>query len=773
MKKVISLLLTAVLSCSMLLSLPGVVIKASAAVITDPETGLIFDTDRRMVTGYTGAPTNLVIPSYIDGTMVSAIGANAFKNCVTLASVTITNFLSTIYSNAFQGCTQLTNLTIGPYVDTISAYAFSGCSKLSNVTIQIGLESIGNYAFQSCTSLVGIILPDSLTSIGLGAFKGCTKLANITIPNKVTSIGMYGFQNCTLLKNITIPNSVTSIGALAFSGTTGLKMSGYAGSYAQTYAASNSITFIIISNSITVTLTKYGTNSVVNIKNFEEGQKYQIWSYQKVTSDLLLNNKTTVSANQWILSKEYSLSSEADIVEADGSISFYIDNFTSPDGNYTIDVRVIDENDNYVGECMDAFSPAETQEVKIAKVLVDGNFYSEQESKEIKTGAIIDFSVVGNGVADTVYSATIIQGGRTLAATDSGNNFKWNIASEKAGKYTVKFTASNETSTDERTITINLFSKYRESNFGIISAVNVIGEKSADVFNVTINPTITSGQEFYYKIGEPGTTPIVMSAVSAPGTNYVQTLALDNYGIYSVYGYVKRTAVSSYDDAFIRTVENKRSDNLSIQLTSNFDAAGGMTTINMIKGEDVSFSAEATLGEVEQESIQYSYWRYDAKGFVLVKGWSYSNDFDWIPARVGQYTIQVRAKGPGSLSYEVQKSITVNVTDANESIAQGVIITTNSAELNANAKARTLLTIKANATATNGSDLLYKFYVSDELKGINLTQEYSSKQFCTWVPRKAGIYEISVFVKNKESYGKYDAIQTFTVTVIDPGSIIE
>ena len=49
--------------------------------------------------------------------------------------------------------------------------------------------------------------------------------------------------------------------------------------------------------------------------------------------------------------------------------------------------------------------------------------------------------------------------------------------------------------------------------------------------------------------------------------------------------------------------------------------------------------------------------------------------------------------------------------------------------------------------------------------GTRTLQNYSAAQHCVWTPRKAGTYTVSVLVKNQASFGAYDAMQTFTVTV--------
>ena len=93
------------------------------------------------------------------------------------------------------------------------------------------------------------------------------------------------------------------------------------------------------------------------------------------------------------------------------------------------------------------------------------------------------------------------------------------------------------------------------------------------------------------------------------------------------------------------------------------------------------------------------------------------------------------------------------------------MITLNEAELNAEGKARLPVTIKANATSENTDELLYKFLINDDDMMTVTLRNYSADQNCVWVPREAGTYKISVLVKSKASFGRYDAIDSFTVTV--------
>jgi hypothetical protein len=163
--------------------------------------------------------------------------------------------------------------------------------------------------------------------------------------------------------------------------------------------------------------------------------------------------------------------------------------------------------------------------------------------------------------------------------------------------------------------------------------------------------------------------------------------------------------------------------------------------------------------------VQFSFWRYDASGYALVKDWSSDSTLSWTPARVGYYSIEVRAKGADAGSYETAKSVTVNVADSVDHKAQVSNIMLNQAELNAAAAARMPIILEASATGSNGDKLLYEFKCYDKFLGTITLQNYSSDRECVWVPGKAGTDIIYVLIKNEVSFGKYDAIKSFIVTV--------
>ncbi len=67
----------------------------------------------------------------------------------------------------------------GILVTSIARYAFHNCKELKVVRLPESVVSIGDYAFYNCYELAALNLPLALKSVGYGAYKNCSKLRKI------------------------------------------------------------------------------------------------------------------------------------------------------------------------------------------------------------------------------------------------------------------------------------------------------------------------------------------------------------------------------------------------------------------------------------------------------------------------------------------------------------------------------------------------------------------------------------------------------------------
>lgn len=166
---------------------------------------------------YTG---DIVIPEIVEYRekqfKVVQIGSNAFKNCTSLASVTIPQGVTSLPDDAFSGCTSLTSVSIPQSVSTVGVRAFYNCHSLASVEIPAAVTTISDYLFYGCSKLASVTLPQGITSIGEYAFSDCSSLGSLTLPTQIASIAQYTFQNCTGLTALGLPEGLQTIGLSAF-----------------------------------------------------------------------------------------------------------------------------------------------------------------------------------------------------------------------------------------------------------------------------------------------------------------------------------------------------------------------------------------------------------------------------------------------------------------------------------------------------------------------------------------------------------------------------
>ncbi len=135
----------------------------------------------------------------------TAIQDRAFKDCICLKEVVLSDGVKWIGPEAFSGCSAIETIKIPASISGIVTGCFANCMSLKSVFISEGIGSIGNDAFSFCTSLKEIKFPSTIKWIGDKAFMGCTALEKVVLSSKIDKISEYAFFGCTNLYSINLP----------------------------------------------------------------------------------------------------------------------------------------------------------------------------------------------------------------------------------------------------------------------------------------------------------------------------------------------------------------------------------------------------------------------------------------------------------------------------------------------------------------------------------------------------------------------------------------
>ncbi len=208
------------------------------------------------------------------GTNVTLINTGAFKGCTALATLYNFDKLTTVVQKlAFENCTSLTTLRFSEGTTIANANAFNGCTVTfeckegtpahtfatkNNITVKILTDF--NYTVNADGSTItiteylgnggAVVIPAEIdgytvTVIAARLFKNNTAVTSIDIPATVTTINYELATGASNVTDVYLRGASTSIHKNALNGTgnANLVIHGYAGSTAQTYATTNSITF--------------------------------------------------------------------------------------------------------------------------------------------------------------------------------------------------------------------------------------------------------------------------------------------------------------------------------------------------------------------------------------------------------------------------------------------------------------------------------------------------------------------------------------------------
>ncbi|MCM1047474.1 MAG: leucine-rich repeat domain-containing protein [Clostridiales bacterium] len=174
------------------------------------------------------------IPNMIEGKKVLEIGNHAFKGCIGIEKVIISEGIEIIGNGAFLNCRGLKEIVLPNTLKRIGTTDSTGCPKilgsltkydgafeysgLESINIPDSVKVIGENTFTSCMALKKAILPDKLKEIKENTFCWCKDLEEVEMPEELAIIRMSAFAGCESLRSVILPEMVKSIEQGAFAG---------------------------------------------------------------------------------------------------------------------------------------------------------------------------------------------------------------------------------------------------------------------------------------------------------------------------------------------------------------------------------------------------------------------------------------------------------------------------------------------------------------------------------------------------------------------------
>lgn len=176
----------------------------------------------------------VVIPNVIEGKKVFAVGNHAFKGCVGIEKIIVSDGIEILGNGVFLNCRELKEVVLPGTLRSIGTADPAGCPKilgsrtkfdgafeysgLREIIIPDSVKQIGENSFAGCERLHRVVLPAKLPEIKENTFRWCRSLQEAVLPRELDTISISAFEGCEGLKDIVLPEGVVSIEEGAFAG---------------------------------------------------------------------------------------------------------------------------------------------------------------------------------------------------------------------------------------------------------------------------------------------------------------------------------------------------------------------------------------------------------------------------------------------------------------------------------------------------------------------------------------------------------------------------
>ena len=166
----------------------------------------------------------MIVPNEIGGKKIVGIGPGAYRKCLNMQSLVISEGIKFIEQSAFANCVRIQKVELPASLirigsrekaDSDKSGAFEG-TAINTIRLPKQLKNLGFRTFRDCDSLTEIDIPDGVTVIPAKCFEFCGELKKVSFPMKLYEIDTLAFHECAQLDHISLPMSCRNIGDGAF-----------------------------------------------------------------------------------------------------------------------------------------------------------------------------------------------------------------------------------------------------------------------------------------------------------------------------------------------------------------------------------------------------------------------------------------------------------------------------------------------------------------------------------------------------------------------------
>lgn len=190
----------------------------------------------------------------------SEIPSELCRVCNKLTDITLPETITKIGKSSFASCMALETFKLPPSVISLDTSSFGDLKALKTIGLMQNVKGMLYQTFQGCLKLEDGYIPYGITQID-SAYNRCHAIRTITVPKSVTRVLDYAFGPMNNLESIYFltsstyiaPSSGVTKGATicnSISNSTAkhdkIKIYGFAGSTAETYASTYSIPFVAL-----------------------------------------------------------------------------------------------------------------------------------------------------------------------------------------------------------------------------------------------------------------------------------------------------------------------------------------------------------------------------------------------------------------------------------------------------------------------------------------------------------------------------------------------